>query len=1719
MFKKIISLLCCAVPMGVMAEPVVFDGTDVSTNGTIYTNLSKWQDAINADNTIVIKQGGVIGDADVDATNPKGLEITGSMIVGQASDVLQTSGSLYVMSDANAESMFTISTVRDVSVGTMLSVLDGWGLEISGAVDDSGVTNASLSVGSGTTGGVDVANAASLNLLNLKDVQINGPVTVDVGGVLKVADVGAVSMGVVNVDGTVDLAVSELEATGGGKTSGDLNLNGLNVDGTATINVAGDINVVKVGTDLSTGVIQNNSDTTIIAAGNINVDGGLENSGTLMTIQNAALVVDGTMKNDTGKLSLLNLQSWTVNGTDAEGYSFVNSANFSAVINGAVSLANGWNLSGMSASNTFSLTTQNINLGNNKSILNRINDFELNVTAGDLVATTVANETSNAQMVLGVAGTFSANYLADAGALMDVKAADIVLSGQELDGVQTSLYVSSDASNTTLIASNSLTADALVSNVGNLTLRAPQIALADVSNAGIISIGSSVGSTGAAVFSGNVTNVSGTMDVVSKSISVGGILNGVGGTVNVSGDGSKEGSVSFGGVNVSGANVKIAAGANNVDVVNNIQVSGGGLNFDSSVKNVVVGESVTLANGGIVLGGTYNGYGDLNVLSNLFTLNAGNKIDVVEINASNSGYLLTLSANNINAASVSVGNGSSVVFGSTTKSPVLSVSGLMDIEQNGVVGFYADTMTVGSLDNDGLIKAYGNEIIVTDGTLDVAGVIRFNDSATTGSGVSVLGSDAFALQTLNADILVNEIDVDSGKTLTLTSAKNITVSGGVINDGALTYNASNGAVTFNSTTTNNATFAVNSDTVNLGDFVNIAGSADFTTRVFKSNSISNKSVLTVASDVLSADLLTVDGQIENISGTMELYADTVAAKDIQVTGGVLNLYSDTLVNAINSIYVSGTVNQGGTAGNLNFINVPQLTTRSLTVNGSLIADDGSMLYSTMGPVVIGNTSDTTVDSLLVSSPATVVFDVKNNNSFTAENIENYGDTTINAKGIFVDANIVNNDGVLDLNSLGSVISTNSVNVTGGTVMLTGLVLEVDNLFNVSGLMGQGASNASVNILSKDYVMDVASLNVGGISQNGELLINSSDIHVAGDIDATDLRFAASPENNWMNVVVDGNVSGNVDFVGLGKMNITGNYIFNDDSSLNVAVLPYATGAGSSDINYWANISLKDDATFGQIISPADANPLISVGGKFVSDLSLNGLGNIDSPLLQDGQFGIDLFDVVDGGSAIWLLYAENGLYNFDTNIRNLNVKFCNADGSICVPYFNDLDPDNPDGLPTYVSVRDTDSDGLADSLYIVFDNQFGGPVEVFGIQPIVARKTDSAQGVVFSAGALDNMVAGQLKNTGFFNRTPIEVIPAAFQGTNLSNVATELYNRMENYVATRDAYALSQFSSLFENYEIEQIVASMVLNEHTSMRSFEDRLVDEFIWNRNRNLKKAWVDVDYGMFYQNTIGGDHTDGNRFSISGGFDWQESNTLILGLMGHVSHISSKSDRNIDLSYGSVSQVGHVDTNVSDTNIGFGGYLMKILSDQWRVHANLMMDIHVFDIKREQTFVDSITGDGNAFSLMSEFGLLHDILNQYIVGNAYARVGYNFGTSVTEQAGGSDYMQMQADGYLVLTPGYSLTAQKRIYPSAWFQIRPYATVGIEYDVLGAPDTAEYRFATTNEYSEYGLSVDPLWANIGGGVEMLSAQGMQFGLDYRYQYNSDLQLHNIKVSGSYRF
>ena len=148
-----------------------------------------------------------------------------------------------------------------------------------------------------------------------------------------------------------------------------------------------------------------------------------------------------------------------------------------------------------------------------------------------------------------------------------------------------------------------------------------------------------------------------------------------------------------------------------------------------------------------------------------------------------------------------------------------------------------------------------------------------------------------------------------------------------------------------------------------------------------------------------------------------------------------------------------------------------------------------------------------------------------------------------------------------------------------------------------------------------------------------------------------------------------------------------------------------------------------------------------------------------------------------------------------------------------------------------------------------------------------------------------------------------------------------------------------------------------------------------------------------------------------------------------------------------------------------------------------------------------------------------MIHDWLNQYVIGNLYLRFGYNSGFDMTETTGGVDYMNLDFDGRFILTPGYSLTAQKRFYPSAWFQLRPYATVGIEYDLIASPDTMKYKFAVVTPWRDYDIGVDPLWAHIGAGVEFLSVNGVHVGIDYRYQYNANVQMHKVHLSGMYRF
>ncbi|MBO5946658.1 MAG: hypothetical protein J6Q44_00750 [Alphaproteobacteria bacterium] len=1704
MMKKLLSLVCCLLPMGAGAVVVA---PEVGQN-SVSTEQEAWKDAMGAGQTITINAANVNG-----VLSPNGFSITDNMYVGMANDQGSEFGSLYVLN--TVQNPFTVVSSGDVSIGSILQVLGGKTLEFK--ANDSNPVAFDLTVGSGNVNeGIyvgDVENSATMTLAGIDALTVNGSVITygDFSAEANSVDVGAINVnaGNLNIESTGAVVFDGLVAGGTGST------------------VVGD-------TITSNGTVQNNAgDMTLNATGGIDITGNLENAvASDMTVSGGDLVVSGTMKNDDADGSMnFNVASLSVNGGSANDYSFVNNGNFSAVVSGTTYLEYGLSLAGMGIDNEFSLTTGQLVFGNGAdsgawfdAFANNLNKFDVDITDGDLNnLTTVWNGADgnlNATMSVGANNIVANAVRNDAASLTMSADQNMTITGQVVGA----------KGKTLLTAADTLTVSGVASNSAQTTLNGNTVNVASLSNAGAgaeLTVSSLTEASGTVNVNGDITNAQGTTTVWAKNVNIVGAITNNSGTTNVRGSDSNGGAVSVGAVDVVGGTVNLDALAGNMNITGALDVSDdGALNLGTSLRNLTVGGTVQIAGNLNAVSGNAVA-GDVNVVANgatpfvMTSENAiliGGDINVVDASVDRN---IKLDAPVISVSGdATVDNRGYLTLGTNATSYVRVVGDLI-ANSGGVFESFANNLNVGTLTGGSKFIMHG-ENITSAGRIDIGvGNIYFdaeNDPVAPTSGFVVKTTDNLTLKTTadGAYIGVGAVSVGAGNTLTFDSADFVYVAGVLANNGTVNVDATD-MLTVLRKTTNAGTLDATATEVFLTGIDN-SGDAEIVSTVgaVETGDITNSGNLSVSS---ATDI--VVGAIAQTAGAMDFSADMLQAQSVVISGDAgtqANINTPT-VEIAGVANVSGDFVQGGTNGMLN-LRATDFIANNLTSGGDFIALGGNTTYDIGNNVSISgniNVADGAIATL------------NTGNRIVASDLTNAGQLNLSvAQGIVLDE-IISNSGVINVDSGAGLLETNALTMNGGNLVLDGAGFDIAGAISTGAMLyqnwGSTLAEKDINIIADDYVITTAGLDVAGINQDGKLIINTSDIDVGGDIVANDLRFVANPRGNWMNVVVDGSVSGDVDFVGLEKMTIGGNYTFNDGSQINAAILPYAvSGAGvdETDINYWASVSLNDDQTLGQITNAADdsARALITVGGKFESDLSTLGTLTSNGELGQP-QIGIDIFDIVDQGTAIWFLHAEDGVSDLATKIRNLNVSFCNADGSLCYDYLTSLDANNgsDEDLPAYVSVRDVNADGVSDSLYIVFDPRFGGPVEVFKIQPIVAREEAHTTGEYVSAGALDNMIAGQLINKQFYNRTPIEVIPLIFDGTNLSTMANELYNRMEDYVLNREGGALSRFSRLFQVREIEQIAGAIALNEHTSFRSFEDRMFDEFIWNRHRNLNKAWLDVDYGMFYQNIDDGKHTDGHRFSVAGGFDWQESNTLQLGLTGRVSHTTSKAGDSMDLSYAGTTQAGNVSIDVADTNVGLGGYLMKILGEKTRLYGNAFLDLHVFDVDRTQNFVDRIDGDGTAFSLMSEWGLMHDILNQYVVGNAYARVGYNFGFDVKEKAAGDDYMRLQSDGYVVLTPGYSLIAQKRIYPSAWFQIRPYASIGVEYDVFGAPDFAEYKFVVADDFTKYDIDIDPLWANIGGGIEMLSARGLQFGIDYRYQYNDAIQLHNIKVSGSYRF
>ena len=1779
MVKKILPFLCSLAPFYAFAadEPAV--QVPISSNpGSVELTSGQFAVVSSSDNVNLNVGSGGIGIYN--------LSVLGATPTTPTLDAAR--GDLYVVNTSDGP--YGIVSNGDVLIGGNIRIADGTnGFQLSGpvAMTISGNVIADdyfkvYDATSFTSGSI-----SSDDFLSISAGQINTGIISSSDGDTNISATGALNIGgfVASVlPGSSDMPTTTI--SGATITTGYMQ----NLAGQMTITSSGNFSAVQDAGNPGTitGSVENSgTELTMNIGGDASIDGTLKNdlaSGTLSITANSLSVSGSDAINNSSFVNAGNAV-FNISGdmSLAHGMNLTKMAATNGLQITAGTLDLGTN--NIIANTKASLVSIDVNAGT-LSAGSVVNGDENGAPTNASTKTTLKGVAVNATSLYNYGNKLTVNTYSTDGDNDITIGGDVIGASNAITNITASdsLGISGDVANAgSMTLSGANVTLASVTNSGEdseLNISAP-------TNVGVMRISGTVSNSDGSttivskdLSIGGLVNNSGTLSVTASDTT----------------SGADHNPVSVGSVAVNGGVMNIQAWLGSVQTgaltVASNTVSGSVLNFGDAVHNVFASGNINIArnvnlantsttgNGDVYLTATGNTGvalkstgGALTIGGNIIaTDNTYTRIGIFDAYSLGENDAVLGGAINVNGTTgVNAQYKGKVIFGSSdTVATTLTVAnGSLNATNGGSIEIYSGTSVAKSLteSDSGSFIMHGNTFTATDGDISIGDGLWFGGSVPAPSVGMIIDSslDEFSLTSTSENVVISgDVNIGDGNVLNVDAGNNVTISGTTNTNGKLAINATNGVI-FNKAITTGGTTSpslyVAAKTINTKGITNagetVLSATSGAATIQSTAEISNSGTFTAIANnnITFADFVSTDGTVNiqsnngdvttgafSVSGettSVAITASQVSMNSLAISGGATTINSAD-VDVVGNANVSGTIIQGGASTDVFALRL--VGTETFTANNLTISDGGFNAKSGDVDYVISGTADLGESVIIASGAKSEIIA----NTIEAGDITNAGTlsltTTNSVSGMTFDDII--NDSVLTINTNGLLNATSFTNSNTATGVITSANMTLSGLMKVDGVIYQNYSGdlfaGDTNITNTNYTITASGVTVGGINQSSasKMVINTSDLTVGGDVVANNLTINAQKDSFgntiWSNIDVGGSVSGNVKIYGLEHMNVAGNYLYNNNSLLHVAVLPYALGSelNTTSYNYWADVSLADDSTLGRITNRGDdpeTSALVYVNGSFASDISSAGSVLDGSPLVSP-EVGINLYSIVDQGSAIWLLYAKEGVSDLATKIRNLNVNFCNADGSVCFNYFdsyataqkvaNTYNSGTENDLPIYLSVRDYNADGLNDSLYIVFDPRFGGPVKVFEIEPIVRRVDDSTDGEGSAANALDKMIAGQLNNKGFYNDTPIEAIPVVFAGTNLSELATELYNRMEQYTIDRDGTALAQISRLVQPRELEQVAGAIALNEHTSFRDFEDHMFDEFIWNRNRNLSKAWFDADFGMFRQNGSDNKTMRGNRFNITAGFDWQNSRRTILGLMTRISHMASDNSGDIDLTYIPGQRIdGHNSMNVADTDFGIGGYLLHTLGTKARMYANAMLDLHMIDISREQNYVDDIEGSGHAFSLISEIGLLHDWLNQYIVGNLYARVGYNFGFSIKEKAGGSEYMNMESDGYFMLMPGYSLIAQKRVYLSPWFQLRPYASIGIEYDVAGMPDIARYKFAPADSYSEYDIEINPLWANIGGGIEMLSVTGVQVGLDYRYQYNNDVQMHNIRLSGSIRF
>ncbi|WP_244097992.1 filamentous hemagglutinin N-terminal domain-containing protein [Burkholderia ambifaria] len=984
--------------------------------------------------SVTAGQNAAVGGT-VQAQGPVSIAAQAGSITGQG-NVSSSQGAV----DLNAGQ--AIALTGAVQSGSTVNATAGTNASFGGTVSAPGAVT--IQAGQDTTLAGDVTSGGNLNVTSGGSTSVQGAAA-SVGDMTLAANGGSLStsgnvvaLGALNASGKQGVNLGGTVYSGGNASIGS---SAGNVSVAGAVSTPGAVNI-SAGQDATVaGTVQSGQTTTIAAARDVSLNGGLAVSNTGNASVTAGRDINGTgainVANDTtlnagnnvavsgaiqtgNNLSATAGQNLSVGATTVVGTSTLTATNGSATLTGDA-------LSG--GATTIAAGTDVNAQGSVKSL----GDLNANAKAGNLAVAGAVSTSGNANLNAGQNLTLNGQTTASKDA--NLTATNIATQGVAVGGNLTATATNNlDTSAGQLNQPFSATAPAL-SVGGNATLSGVNVTTANAVVGGTTRITGtqSITTGGTAAFKGDATLAGGTVLNVGTQMAAGN-LNVSGTTVTNTGSLSslQTATVTATNLNNSGTiygpttNFNVSGATTNSGgllATNALNLTTGSLNnangliYSGDVNNptAAIGNTTVTVTGG---NGSFDNTNGRILGQNVATLNLPNQT----LDPSVASYGTVNGGNGLNLSAQSVSNSGTWTLPGTA----VTVSATQGINNAGTINQGTGSLTLnGAVGNSGTVN--GNDLTI-------------NGSLANAASGTVTANDAFTL---------NGSGTNAG---TVQAANTLTISGSSYDNSGGTTKAGNSNSLPGS---GNATINLSGDLGNAGGTLTATNDLSITAATINNATASSgSSTTTTTKTVDNPGLLwsTVIGTI-NYQFYFPGVGDHVPAENIPLT------QQATLGDLLSPVGVAGTQAPIASTGTFTLVKLPGNSSQAQPQLGSLAAEYWYVLSGNVPNAGASRTftlpsvTETTTTVGVVSGPPSVIA-AGHNLSMTARTLNNQGGTVSAANDVSLNVQTLNNEA----RSYTSTV-TDTVDATALNSLLSGL--QTLSGSTSGGFLGQGGTPIAI----------------------------------------------------------------------------------------------------------------------------------------------------------------------------------------------------------------------------------------------------------------------------------------------------------------------------------------------------------------------------------------------------------------------------------------------------------------------------------------------------------------------------------------------------------------------------------------------------------------------------------------------------------------------------------